>query len=245
MKTIIHILTAAALIMPMAGQADTCADLAKVAMRNGGNWQAVAPLKPGARGEDGPWEGAALREESGTKASGFLPHYQADRERLLAEARQKDPDVLPVVDAYLSPSSKAFDQTLDAFGEKLSLNGNPAMAVHRWPGTNVFAVSMHDTSWYDCQAAIALFYTDKSGKLHVASADGLSDCAENPSGESEARPVLINGQFGFMDEMWYDDAVSSSSDRWQVLHQGDHLSASCGLTYYHDIGYRLVIRPNG
>jgi hypothetical protein len=225
--------------VPVMAVAGPCDELAKKAENTGGFWPYVKVLPPVSVAVDGPWAAKEEREATGAKSSGFQPHDQKDRARLLAEAKSKDPGNWGIADAWLSPSSAAFDAAMQPF-EEASEAGKATLQVHRWAGVNVFAVSIHNPGWYDCQATMALFYRDPAGVLHYASADGLNDCDVH-GGIAYAKPVLVDGQFAFVDEMRVDDAISGDIDMWQdiQLWQGDTLAPVCHLNYYHDIGYAV------
>lgn len=224
--------------IPVSAMAGTCDDLAHQAAAVDGKWQAAVELPPASAAEDGLWYAPQTRAAMGIETSEFQPHHQADRDRLIAEAQQNDKANWQLAAAYLSPSAVDFDAIIGPLADAADV-GYAAVRTHRWSGVNVFAVSLHDGNWYDCQRATSLFYSDEAGILRETGAAGLSDCDAPHSRSTGPRPVMIDGQLGFVDENDADDALPSQADMQQtiVLWRRDHLSSPCAVSYYHNIAY--------
>lgn len=237
------LLAATACLIPAMSAAGPCEDLAKLALKTGGKWQAVEELPARSVARDGPWYAGEdlYGEDNAHRPSGFIPQpFQTDRQRILKEVGQVDPAARALVSAYLSPSAKAFEAAMEPVAENTD-SGDLTVRVHRWPKTNLFAVSAHDNAWYQCQREVALFYTGADGKIHYASSEGLSDCTGRSDPGTFAQPVAVRGEFGFMDEVPNDWSVTGEPGMRQEisLWTGDRLAAMCPLAYYYQIGYRL------
>ncbi len=242
-RRIAALLAATACLIPAVSAAGPCEDLAGLALKTGGKWQAVKELPARSVAQDGPWyAGEALYEEDNShRPSGFTPQaHPADRQRILNEVGQIDPAGRALASAYLSPSAKAFEAAMKPVAENTD-SGDIAVRIHRWPKTSVFAVSAHDNAWYQCQREVVLFYTGADGKLHYASSNGMDDCVARGDALDRAQPVLIDGRFAFMDEEPDQSSVTGEVGLWQVisLWQGDRLAAGCPLAYTYEIGYIL------
>ena len=233
----IAILTSlAAFAAASAAFADPCHDLAKKAEATGGVWPEAKPLPQRSVTLDGPWHSPGAREQSGDAPDFVVQSLSpADRARLQVEAKGDD-----LAEAYLSASAKAFDTAM-ARVDSGTDSGNIAVRVHRWAGADVYAVSAHDESWYDCQRSIALFYTGSDGKLHYAGAGNIGDCTARGDTEQGAMPVLIGGRFAYVDDMPDLTAVTSEVGLRQIVYrwQGDHLAPGCPLAYRYEVGYVL------
>jgi len=216
-----------------AGQ---CHDLARMAENNGGAWTSARLKAQRSVALDGPWYSPGARELNGEPVN-FVPQAltSSDRERLLVEARGDD-----LAAAYLAPSKKAFDSAM-ASVEGTVESGAVAVRIHRWEGTNVYAVSAHDQSWYDCQRQIALFYKGGDGRLHYASSGNITDCVAKGDSDEGAKTVMIGGRFAYVDETPDLSAVTSEVGLRQVVYrwQGDHMAEGCPLAYRYEVGYVL------
>ena len=223
-------------VVPQSAAAGKCDNLAKIAESADGNWTSAKPKPERSVALDGPWYSPGAREQNG-EPSNFVPQALSplDRARLLAEAKGDD-----VATAYLAPSAKAFDAAMMSV-EAVVESGAVAVRVHRFAGTNVYAVSAHDQSWYECQRAIALFYTGADGSLHYASTDNMTDCVAKGDDEQGANTVMIGGRFAFVDERRDETAVTSEIGLRQDIYQwqGDHLAPGCPFAYRYEVGYIL------
>jgi hypothetical protein len=216
--------------------AGPCDDLVRMAESTGGAWTSAKPKAQRSAALDGPWYSPGAREENGEPAN-FVPQAFAssDRGRLLAEAKGDD-----LAAGYLAPSKEAFDAAMTAVESEVE-SGAVAVRVHRWEGTNVYAVSAHDQSWYDCQRQIALFYKGGDGKLHYASSGNATDCVSKGDLGEKVKPVMIGGRFAFVDETPDLNAVTSEVGLRQTVYrwQGDRLADTCPLAYRYEVGYVL------
>ena len=229
-RTLILTVFIAALAQPAL--ATTCDDLSRQAEKNGGVWPEAKPLPSRGAALDGPWYSPGAREQD-NPLPGFPPQALPDRARLLAEAKGDN-----VATAYLASSAKAFDVAITPVDSEVD-GAAVAVKVHRFAGTNVFAVAAHDEVWYDCQRQIALFYTGTDGKLHYASGGNITDCTSRGDTEQGANTALIGGRFAYVDEKPDLSSVTSQVGLHQTIYlwQGDHLAGGCSLAYRYRIGY--------
>ncbi len=236
MKTCLRLLTVAAIwLAPLTATAGPCDDLARQAMTHAGKWTALKELPPRTPAEDGPWRASSDDEKPDPQTAGFAPHFPNDRARLLKET---GPDGRAA--AYLSPTPEAFYKAMGPVMQETDA-GEIAVRVHRWAGTDIFAVSAHDEHWYDCQREIALFYRDAQGQFRYAPANNISDCMAKGDDAVNAQPYLIDGHFAFINEQPYPWSGPSQVDRHLdvYLWQGDRLADACPLNYYYDVTYSL------
>jgi hemin uptake protein HemP len=207
-----------------------------MARRTGGAWTSATSKAERSEALDGPWYSPGARELNGEPAN-FVPQLltPSDRERLRAEAKGDE-----LAAAYLAPSKMAFDTAMTSV-ESTVESGAVAVRVHRWQGTNIYAVSAHDQSWYDCQRQIALFYKGADGKLHYASPGNITDCVSKGDLGEKVKPVMIGGRFAFVDETPDLTAVTSEVGLRQTVYrwQDDHLAEGCALAYRYEVGYVL------
>ena len=211
--------------------AGPCDDLARLAKANGGVWPQTERL-PQKATEDGPW--AYADTGHGDAPTTFRPHFQADRQRLLGEARAVAPKEFDLISSYLSPTPQAFDASAKN-GEIDYLN------VHRWPGAPFFAVAAHDMA-VSCETDWAFFYTGADGKSHVANPVGLSPCDSPASGVWPGMAMIHAGpDWAVMNAIRSDDAIEGDADLTQdiAVWTGAAFAPACTLSYHHHIGYKI------
>ncbi len=208
-----------------------CDDIARLAEASGGGWPQVGRL-PQKEADDGPWYYEGARYDNAPNK--FHPHLQADRLRLLGEAKAVAPGELDLISSYLSPTPQAFDKTAE--NEEIDY-----LNVHRWPGAPFFAIAAHDSA-VTCETDWAFFYTGADGRIHVANSPGLNTCDSPASGVWPGMALIhVGPDWAFMDEMRSDDAVEDESDLTQeiALWTGTAFAPACTLTYYHHVSYKL------